>query len=436
MLRLCSVFGLPDRAVPERDLRFDAVGGMQNHTGHLTTALDALGVRQTVVTSHPPSQPRTELVGTGAVVHRHGWPAPVARQGWALGAAAQLVRRARGAAGVDVVHAHLGEDLAVLPLARAFAASRGVPLVVTVHMSLAHTLPVIGPRSAVLQAVGGSLEVGTCRAAAATIVLTGRLAAAAAAAGVDPARVHVVPSGVDPVLFADPGDAPAGTLAGPLAHALADPLIDPLADPAARGAPRRPRVLFIGRLGAQKDVATLARAAARMGVDADVVVVGTGPDAGALAELVRALGVGHRVRLVGHLDHRLVPAALRTADVAVQPSRYEELGTSVVEAMAAGVPVVATRTGGIPALVQDGRSGVLVPVGDDAALASALDALLTDPARRARLAARGTEVAAGYAWPALAERVLGIYVDVSAEVCSGARGRAVATPGGDGVGAA
>ncbi len=411
MLRLCSVFGVPDRAVPAADLRFDAVGGMQNHTGHLTLALDALGVRQTVVTSRPPSQPRTERLGHHAVVHRHGWPVPVARQGWALGAARTL---AAATAGVQVVHAHLGEDLAVLPLARATARARDVPLVVTVHMSLRHTLPVRGARSALLRVLGGAVEASTCAGAAATLVLTERLADAVRAEHPG-ARVLVVPSGVDPVLFADP------LLAEP------DPLLvepDPLADPTRPELAGRPRVLFVGRLGAQKDVASLVRAAAVMRTDADVVVAGAGPDAAGLEVLVRRLGVGHRVRLTGNLDHRAVPAALRTAAVAVQPSRYEELGTSILEAMAAGVPVVATRTGGIPSLVRDGESGVLVAVGDPPALAAALDAVLADPARARRLAEGGRAVAAGYTWPVLAERVSEVYAAVTGAAPASPAGQA------------
>ncbi|SDQ83973.1 starch synthase [Quadrisphaera sp. DSM 44207] len=399
VLRLCSVFGVPDRPVPPEDLRFDAVGGMQNHTGHLVQALDRLGVRQRVVTSWPPSQPREELLGAGAEVHRFGWPVTALRQGWAAQAAAALPRLS---AGVDLVHAHLGEDLAVLPMARAAARARGVPLVVTVHLSLRHTLPGRGPRAALMRGLGGVLELGAVREAAAVLVLTERAARAALADGAAPARVHVLPSGVDPDLFAPPA-AP-----GP----------DPLAPDDPAPGPPRPRVLFVGRLGEQKGLPALVRAAALMREDADVVLAGEGPQRPLLEALVAQLGAGRRVRLTGYLDHRLVPAALRTAAVAVQPSRYEEMGTSVVEAMATGLPVVATRTGGIPSLVRDGETGRLVPVDDAPALAAALDELLADPVRAAAMGARARRAVAGHAWPSLAAGVLRVYRDA-------------VTPGGD-----
>ncbi|MGQ7298179.1 glycosyltransferase family 4 protein [Quadrisphaera sp. KR29] len=413
VLRLCSVFGVPDRPLHPGDLRFDAVGGMQNHTGHLTAALDELGVEQVVVTSWPPSHPRREHLWERTTVHRRGWAVPVARQGWAVHATPVLLRAASALRpGRDLVHAHLGEDLAVLPLARRVAAARRVPLVVTVHLSLAHTLPPGGLRRAVLRHGGGALERAAVRDAAGVLVLTERARAAAVADGARPERVHVVPSGVDPVLFAPPTRAEA----------------DPLAPTPGAGAhlrAARPRVLFIGRFGAQKGLPVLVRAAALLRTDAEVVLAGSGPDEASLRALVADLGVGHRVRLCGPLDHDLVPAALRTAAVAVQPSTYEEMGTSVVEALAAGTPVVASRTGGIPDLLQQGRCGVLVDPGDEHALARALDDLMADGPRRAELAARGREVGEALAWPSLARRVLGVYREA---VASGALERPGSAP--------
>jgi 2-deoxystreptamine N-acetyl-D-glucosaminyltransferase/2-deoxystreptamine glucosyltransferase len=104
---------------------------------------------------------------------------------------------------------------------------------------------------------------------------------------------------------------------------------------------------------------------------------------------------------------------LAALDVLVLPSAYEEMGSVLVEAMAAGLPVVASAVGGIPEVVQDGVTGLLVPPGDADALAAALDRLVADPALRARLAAGARAHARRYAWPELAARVAAVYAAAS-----------------------
>src|SRR4051812_48317486 len=141
---------------------------MQNHTASLTRALDARGIAQDVLTARPPGAPRRQRIGRRSTVRRFGVPVHVARQGWAAFAAPSALRLAAGA---DLVHAHVGEDLAVLPLAAAAARLQGRPLVVTVHTSLRHTYTAEGPRSAVLKAVGGQIEAATTRRADRVIAL-------------------------------------------------------------------------------------------------------------------------------------------------------------------------------------------------------------------------------------------------------------------------
>jgi glycosyltransferase involved in cell wall biosynthesis len=110
----------------------------------------------------------------------------------------------------------------------------------------------------------------------------------------------------------------------------------------------------------------------------------------AIAAAVAATGVGHRVRFLGHRDD--VPDVVAAADVFVFPSRYEGLGGSLLEAMALGVPVVASDVPAIREIVGAGPAGILVPVDDVDAWASAVRSLLDDPAQRAALGARGREL--------------------------------------------
>lgn len=373
-------------ALDGRAVQFDPIGGMQNHTAELTRGLDALDVAQVVLTTRPPGAPREHGVGRSARVVRMGLPVTSFRQLWWLPAAARLRRLARG---VDLVHAHLGEDLAVVPLALAAAGGRR-PLVVTIHTSLRHTLRVTDGRTAVLKSVGGLLEHLGERRAGAVLALTPRLARLLVDDGVDPDRVHVVPSGVRPSLFAaDHG----GTFPDPFPQV------------------GRPRVVFVGRLAPQKGVATLVHAAVLLrSSTAQVLLVGDGPDRPALESEIERLDLHGRVHVTGFVAHEQVPAVLAHADVFVMPSVYEELGSALVEAQWAGVPVVATRVGGIPDVVDDGVSGVLVPPGNPQALARAIDGLLGDPGRARAMAVQGRAAALRrYDWTHLAARVLDVY---------------------------
>lgn len=146
-----------------------------------------------------------------------------------------------------------------------------------------------------------------------------------------------------------------------------------------------PIVLTIARLDAQKGIAHLLDAAAAV-PEASFAIAGDGPDRGELHARAAALGLGERVRFLGH--RRDVPALLAAADLFVLPSLYEGLPLSVLEAMAAGVPVVATAIGGTDEVVCDGETGTLVPPGDPQALAAAIRRTLADRDAAIHLAAR------------------------------------------------
>jgi glycogen synthase len=367
-----------------RAARFDPVGGMQHHTSQLSRVLDACGVAQTVVTAYRPGVARAERLGRHGTVLRLGVPVRRMRQLYSLPAARAVHRLASD---TDLVHAHLGEDLAVLPLARHAARRAGVPLVVTVHCSLRHTVAAGDVRAAVLRRVGGWIEARAEAEADAVITLTPSLARRLVADGVPAGRVRVIPSGADPSRF--PG-----------------PLPDPL--PAVG----RPRVLYVGRLAAQKGVATLVEAVPHLRHHLPLVVVGDGPLGAQLQDRARQLGVAGRVHFTGFVPHPEVPAHLTNADLLVLPSVYEELGSILVESLHAGLPVVASAVGGIPDIVRDGVTGRLVPPGDPVALAAAIDDVLDDRARLQGMADAARRNAAEYGWDRLGLRVLEVYRSV------------------------
>ncbi len=168
-------------------------------------------------------------------------------------------------------------------------------------------------------------------------------------------------------------------------------------------------VVCLARLEAQKGVDVLVQAAEGLPDDVRVVVAGDGPERAALLAPATAAGV----RLLGHRSD--VADLLAAADLLVLPSRHEALPLTLLEAMQAGVPVVASCVGGIPELL-GGGAGVLVPPGAAGALREAIDALAADRARRTELAAAGaSRVAAAHAPAVVARAHLALYREVLAE---------------------
>jgi glycosyltransferase involved in cell wall biosynthesis len=154
--------------------------------------------------------------------------------------------------------------------------------------------------------------------------------------------------------------------------------------------------------------------------DAHLLVVGDGPYRPELEQHAARLGLDRQVRFTGL--RRDVPAVLAEAEVVVVPSLTEGLSNSLLEAMAAGVPVVATRVGGNPELVVDGEHGLLVPPADPAALATAVERLLGEAATAARLARAARErVAARFSLERMVRETARLYERLLAP-----RGRAAA----------
>jgi glycosyltransferase involved in cell wall biosynthesis len=154
------------------------------------------------------------------------------------------------------------------------------------------------------------------------------------------------------------------------------------------GVRERPVVVSVGRLASQKDPMTLLAAARRL-TAGTVVLVGDGPLRPTAERYVRDHGLQNRVILSGMRTD--VASILAVADVFVLASRWEGLPLAIIEAMMAGLPVVATRVGGVPELVEDGVTGVIVPPRDSEALAAALKRLLADPGLRSRMGRAGQE---------------------------------------------
>ena len=176
--------------------------------------------------------------------------------------------------------------------------------------------------------------------------------------------------------------------------------------------PRPRRIAMVACLREEKRIDVLINAAPQIlsqFPDAQFLIVGDGTCRESLWTLAKRLRVTEQFSFLGHRDD--VPAILAQADVFVLPSRSEAFPNSIIEAMASGLPVVASNVGGIPELVEDGRTGHLVPPGDPKALAAALTRLLDDPRRSAEFGAAGRrKIEQNYSFDRMIEQMETLYL--------------------------
>jgi glycosyltransferase involved in cell wall biosynthesis len=252
-----------------------------------------------------------------------------------------------------LLHAHFGTDaLLALPLARAL----GIPLVTTLH----------------------GYEVGRTRA---RMLASGRLSWMRYAVS----RRRLMRAG-DLFLPVSEAVRTAAVAQGFPAERIGTHYLGiDLERFKAEAAPERGLILHVGRLVEKKGTAVLLRALAGLPAPAQLTIVGDGPERARLERMAAELGVGARVTFLGALSRSQVVAWMRRAWVLAVPSLTardgdaEGLPTVLLEAAATGLPAVGSRHSGIPEAIEHGRSGLLIPEGDAAALAEALGRILASP---------------------------------------------------------
>lgn len=305
----------------------------------------------------------------------------------------------------DVVHVHLPFAANVLATVAPWLRSR---MVYTAHLGDLRMNSLEGDDVDVPSVLRfASPDAFLAKRAARTTVLNPAIRDGFLDHGVPPDRLDVVPNGVDVDRFADP-----------------DPgVVERVRDRYDLGGPKQSgaTVLFVGTVMPRKGVRELveAFASARSAVPEgpiDLVVAGEHDLDPAYTDTVYdAIGeadLADRVRLAGFVDEEALPALYALADVLAVPSLEEGFGMTAIEGMAAGTPVVATRVGGLPEVVDDGVHGRLVDPGDVDGLASALAELLGDDDGRARMGEAAVDRAASYSWSGVTKHFLSLYEEV------------------------
>ena len=178
--------------------------------------------------------------------------------------------------------------------------------------------------------------------------------------------------------------------------------LDTYAPPAQPRADGVFRILFVGRLVAQKGARFILEALphllAEHGPDVEMVIVGSGSEEEALRKLAHDLDIQDHVRFAGWVGRDEMPACYQQADVFVLPSFEEGMPNVVLEAMASGLPIVTTDIYGNRELVKDGVNGYLLPVGDSEAIRVALSRLMADTALRSRMGRAARQMSLAFGW--------------------------------------
>ena len=387
-----------EHASPLATLGGEDAGGQNVHVAALAEAMGRRGVEVVVHTRRddPDLPERAELAPGVAVHHVEAGPAaPMPKDDLLphMDAFADRLAREWKRERPDVVHAHFW--MSGYAALRAAARVQDLPVAQTFH-----ALGVVKRRyqrdrdTSPPQRLGVEREivaradriVATCTDEAFELVRLGATGA----------RISVIPCGVDLSLFGPEGEAEER---GPDLH----------------------RMVYVGRLVERKGIGNAISALAQV-PDAELVVaggperrrLGISPEGRRLSGLARDAGVRDRVHLRGRVARHEVPRLLRSADLAVCVPWYEPFGIVPLEAMACGIPVVASAVGGMIDSVVDGSTGVHVPPRDPERLAATLRELLADPARRDDYGRAGVErVRKLYDWNRIATATLDVYATLA-----------------------
>jgi D-inositol-3-phosphate glycosyltransferase len=387
-----------EHASPLAALGGPDAGGQNVYVARLTEELARRGHDVTVYTRRDSARlpDRVPLPGGGVVEHVSAGPAkPVPKDELLpyMPGFGTVLARTWDRERPDVVHAHFWMSGMAAQIG---AHEQGVPVVQTFHALGTVKRRHQGRRdTSPHERVGIERQIG--RSCARVLATCGDEVHELAETGVPPGRVSVVPCGVDAERF-HPGAHSAGV-------------------PERR---ERHRLLACGRLVPRKGYDKAIRALTRVPATELLIVGGpepgqldTDPEAARLRRLAERAGLGDRVRLLGAVDPDHMPGLMRGCDLVLCTPVYEPFGIVPLEAMACGVPVVATDVGGHRDTVADGHTGRRVPSGDPWAIAAAVRELLADEPLRSRMGAAGRERAlARYTWQRVADGVEQVYQQV------------------------
>ncbi|HEU65443.1 MAG TPA: glycosyltransferase family 1 protein [Chloroflexi bacterium] len=368
------------------DEYYPDIGGAAHYAFDLSLQLGKLGIDVMVVTHAHPGQPEEEEIAgvkikrvKGLVLHNpHRAVSPL------------LFRHCHEYildGKFDVVH---GLDVysSMAQMVIPFAHRHRIPCVTTCHTVIASHFSILlqRPLGLVLKRTGRLIAVSQASAHFCRLL------------GCPEEKITVVPNGGDPACF--------------------NGEIDVLAMREELGIGAEPLVVTASRLIKRKNPKLLVSAFARVlevVPDAKLAIAGSGRQKDNLSRQIKDLNIVNSVFMLGVLAKEKVAQLMAAAEVFVLPSKLESFGLSLLEASAAGVPIVCSNAGGVPEIFKDGFNALLYPPGDEDAMAKAIICLIQDRELAEKISANARETAGRFTWDLAAQRTLRVYEEVLQE---------------------
>jgi D-inositol-3-phosphate glycosyltransferase len=346
------------------------LGGLEKVVESLAAIRKMQGLEVSVLTSRE-GRPKANDIGDADIV-RQLWSWEVAHTPIIPGLLRELLRLPRS----SVVHLHIAQAFVPEAVYAAHLIS-GLPYVAHFHLDVAPS----GPAGFLLKAYKPVILRRVLRAAETVIVFTeDQRLQVSSKYGVDIARISVIPNGVDE-RFLNPGE---------------------------RSLHARPRLLFVGRLSPQKNLFQLFQALDGISEQFETTLVGEGEQEVQLKLAARRLGLKN-LHFHGRADGDEVRELYQNADIFVLPSEREGMPLVLLEALAMGLPVVATDVAGNRDVIADGHNGFLVPLGDATAMRNALLSASSDQGTYKRMSEASLRLANRYSWKAVGAELEKIY---------------------------
>jgi len=371
------------------DEYYPDIGGAARYAFELSLQLVKLGIEAVVITHAHPGQPEEEEIAGVKIKRVKGLVLNNPHRAASL----LLFRRCHKYildGKFDVVH---GLDVysSMAQMVIRFVHRHRIPCVITCHSVIESPFSIFLQRSMGLAPSKADRLIAVSRASARFSHLL----------GFPEKRITVVQNGVDLSCFN--GEVDAVVMREEL------------------GIGDQPLVVTASRLIKRKSPDLLISAFARVlkvVPDAKLVIAGSGREEDNLSRQIKGLNIINSVFMVGKLPKEKVAQLMAAADVFVLPSKMESFGLSLLEASAAGVPVVCSNAGGVPEVFQDGFNALLYPPGDDNAMAKAIICLIQDRELAKTISANAVETASRFTWEMAAERTLRVYEEVLQENAS------------------
>lgn len=374
------------------DEYYPDIGGAAHYALDLSLQLTRLGAEVVVITHAHPGQPDEEEIDGVRIRRVKGWVLDDPHRA----VSPLLFRRCHKHVldgKFDVVH---GLDIysTMALLAVRFAGRHRIPSVITCHTVMDSRFLIFWQRLA-----GWIFRLRRADRLIAVSQASGHFSHLL---GFRQERIAVIPNGVDLSCFN--GKVDASLMRKEL------------------GIGNQPLIVTASRLIKRKSPGLLVSAFAEVlkaVPDARLVIAGSGREVRNLSQQIRDLRITDSVSLIGGMAKEKVAQLMAAADLFVLPSRMESFGLSLLEASAAGVPVVCSNAGGVPEVFRDGFNALLYPAGDDGAMAKAMIRLIRDSELAKKISANALETARRFTWEVAAERTLRVYEEVLQESSSG-----------------